>query len=229
MFRRVAVAAICFNLSCATAFQGIVSDEEILEKLEFNQERISSFRGMAKVYFSLNGKKGSVETLMLGNQAGDFRIETGNFFGVPLTAMTIWQDTLTYYIIPEEKIYIGKPAEKVATQVLPLGLTPEDVKGLMLFSRRTYTKLKRDRVFKIEFDTLNKDDRTGFYYPAGFKLSRSGTEEYVLVRWEAFDLNPPPFPSSLFQIQKPAQARLYYVVDRHVTPLLKGTDQDDAP
>jgi len=85
------IGLLFVTASCA-AFGNMASDVEIMEKLAFNQDKIKTVRGMGDIRFALNDKSGSVDAVILGERNGGFRLETGNHFGVPLMAMTIYEE-----------------------------------------------------------------------------------------------------------------------------------------
>lgn len=211
---------------CAPSLQNIISDTEVFEKLNHNAEKISSFRGMARVSFMLDQKKGVVEALVVADKKGNLRIETGNFFGVPLSAMTVQNHKLRYYVISEEKFYVGEPSEEIVSAVLPLGIGESDLRGLLFFSNETIQGFKKRRPFRLDIFKCRHEEKQNLFFPSGFRLTNEKTEEYVQLNWEEYDLNPPPFPGRVFQLKKPPQARLIvWGTTRRYSPVLKGYDE----
>ncbi len=217
---------VVFLSHCAPALHNIISDTEVLAKLSHNGEKISSFRGMGRVSFMLNHKQGAVEVLMAADKKGNLRIETGNFFGVPLSAMTIENQRLAYYVIPEEKFYVGEPSQKIIPSVLPLGIEERDLRGLIFFSKKTVEGFKKKKSFKLDIFKCRYDEKQNLFYPTGFRLTDKKTGEYLQINWEEYDLNPPAFPVKIFRLERPPQARLivWESTGKH-SPLLKGYDE----
>lgn len=211
---------------CAPSLQNIIEEAEVFEKLEHNAERISAFRGMGRVAFTLNQKNGVVEALMVADKKGNLRIETGNFFGVPLSAMTIRNHRLRYYVIPEEKFYVGEPSEKIVSSVLPLGIDEDDLRGLLFFSKKTVVSFKKRKPFKLDIFKCRHDEKQNLFFPSGFRLTNEKTGEYLQINWEEYDLNPPPFPPKVFQLERPPQAKLivWETVPKY-SPILQGYDE----
>ena len=210
--------------SCAS-LEGVVSDAELLSKLELNKEGVHSFRGSAYLSFSLNHKKGAVDFLILADSKGNLRMETGSFIGFPLSAMTIYQKKVTYYAIPEEKVYTG--GSSLVPQALPFHLTEEELRGLLFFSKKTYVDLKKREQFKLEVFGLKEDESTHFYYPSALRLTYLKTQEYITLRWDGVDLNPSAFSSALFKLDIPPQARIYQWKEGRMTPLLQGSEEEE--
>jgi len=213
-------------IHCAPSLQNIIQEAEVLEKLEHNAERISSFRGMGRVSFTLDQRNGVAEALIVADKKGNLRIETGNFFGVPLSAMTIQNHKLRYYVIPEEKFYVGEPSEKIVSSVLPLGIEESDLRGLLFFSKKTILDFKKRKPFKLDIFKCRHDEKQNLFFPSGFRLTNEKTGEYVQINWEEYDLNPPSFPSKVFQLEKPSQARLivWGTVPKY-SPILQGYEE----
>ncbi len=224
MLNFFSVFLFLLNLSCASMLKTVVSEGEVLEKLELNQNKITSFRGGATVDFSLNQKKGSVEVIVVAKNSGEIRLETGNFFGVPLTVLAIKQGKLSYYNISEEKIYVGE-AKNLSTVILPLRLSDHDLLGLLLFSKQTVLKLKKDPHFTLEFLGFKKDDEKNAFYPTALKLTNQKSKDFLEVSWEGYDFNPQNLSDELFQIKKPPQARIIYWKEGQTTPLLQGQEE----
>jgi len=224
--RRYRPLLILWFVTACASLSNVVPDTVVLEKLAMNKEGIHSMRGMGNIYFRLNNKKGSVDTVLLASKKGNLRLETGNHFGVPLMAMTIQNKKLSYYVIPEEKLYVGDAAE-LSTRVLPLGITEKDLPGLLFFSKETYLRFKKRAGYKIEFFEIELDTRSKMFYPKGFKITDVKTEEYIAVSWDAFDINPAPFSEALFQIKPGSQVRVYEWKGGKLTPAFQGFDEVD--
>lgn len=215
-----------FFTQCAPSFRDVISDEEVTEKLTHNAERIGSFRGMGRISFKLDQKEGTVELLIVADKKGNLRIETGNFLGVPLSAMTIQNRKLAYYVIPEEKFYVGEPSEKIVSSILPLQIEESDLRGLIFFSKNVVQGLKKRKPFKLEIFKCREDEKQNLFYPTGFRLTNEKREEYLEINWEEYDLNPPPFPEKIFKLEKPSQARLIpWGTAKQYSPMLKGYDK----
>lgn len=224
---RLFLLLFSFFLShCAPTLQNIISDSEVFAKLNHNGEKISSFRGMGRVSFRLGQKQGAVEVLIAADKKGNLRIETGNFFGAPLSAMTIQNQKLAYYVIPEERFYVGEPSEKIVSSVLPLQIEERDLRGLVFFSKETVEGFKKKKSFKLDIFKCRYEEKQDLFYPTGFRLTDEKTGEYLQIKWEEYDLNPPPFPVKIFRLERPPQARLivWGSTGKH-SPLLKGYDE----
>ncbi|MEK7790011.1 MAG: hypothetical protein AAB309_00110 [Deltaproteobacteria bacterium] len=217
---------LIFLPHCAPALHNIISNAEVLAKLNHNGEKISSFRGMGRVSFRLSQKEGAVEVLIVADKKGNLRLETGNFFGVPLSAMTIQNQKLAYYVISEEKFYIGEPSEKIVSSVLPLQIEERDLRGLIFFSKETVEGFKKKKSFKLDIFKCRYEEKQNLFYPIGFRLTDEKTGEYLQINWEEYDLNPSPFPAKIFRLERPPQARLmvWGTTEKH-SPLLKGYDE----
>ena len=215
---------LCFLcLSCAPTLQGVVSDADVLEKLSYNNEKIQSFRGMGKAYFSLKEGKGSLELIVVAKKPGDLRIETGNFFGVPLSVITTRENKMQYYDIPYEKFYEGKLDSRFLRAILPLNLNQKDLLGLLFFSQKTYEKMKASQKYRLEFIGIQKREKDRFYYPRELRLTNTHTEEFIHMGWEEFDLNPKALKPDLFWVQKPAYAtRIEIGGASRANPLFQG-------
>lgn len=211
---------------CACTTLGpLISQEELLEKLLLNQNKIHSFRGVAHVDFQLSGQKGSMEAVVIAEKEGDIRVETGNFFGVPLSVLTISKDKLMYYVMSEEKIYIGK-ASQMAQDILPLHITDQELLGLLLFSRSTVEKFMKHARLKVDFFSLVFQKDQKIYYPEAIKLTNTARDEYLEIRWEAYDINPSQLSKEHFSIDIPSQVRVYSWSRKKGMPLLQGYDTE---
>lgn len=229
MARILLCLVLMVSVSCASLQGYIASEQEVYEKLALNQGqgKVTSFRGVAEITFHLKDQKGSVEAIIIADQKGNLRVETANFFGVPLTVFSIYRGKVTYYIIPEEKIYIGLSSEAMPEKVLPFSLSEADLKGLIFFSKETYDKFKVHSRHKLQFYTFKKDEITDLYYPSGLKLTkRDNEDEFVRIEWDGYDLNPEKLPESLFKLEPPAQARIYAWDQVSIRPLLKGHSEE---
>jgi len=215
-------------IACGPSLQEVVKETELSPAFKHNQEKIHSFRGVARVFFSFGKKKGSVEVLVVSEKPDHLRMETGNFFGVPLSVLTIYQGKVTYYVIPEEKYYVGEAKEQVTQQFLPFELTEENIFGLIYFSQKTYDFFKHHKRFQLDFYEVKEKEELKLFYPRGFKLTDKKTKDTVEWRWDAYDLNPPKFSSMHFKIEKPAQARWIDLRGAHKTsPIFKGEEESE--
>ena len=197
-----------------------VTQEEVSKKLSLNKERISSLRTMGKAQFALKNLEGTVEILLLVEKKGNVRVETGNFFGVPLSALTIRNNRMQYYVISEEKIYQGDP-DQLLKAILPFDLTQKDFLGLLLFSGPTVRKFQKNERFELQFYPFKKEGE--LYYPQGLRLTDLKTDEYMEIQWGGIDINPAPFRSQHFKIIPPPQAQVIEWGEKKKTrPLFEG-------
>lgn len=214
---------IIFFISCSS-LHNVVSETKLSEALEKNQGKIRSFRGMGKASFSVNKQEGSVEILAIAEKSGRLRIETGTFFNIPLSILTVYEDKLSYYAISEEKYYVGKTSEDNMKYLLPLELTEKDLLGFLFFDKTTIDRFKQNKQYQLEFFELKKNEKQNLYYPEGLKITHVKNGDFLLLSWDEFDLNPSPFSKIHFQFKKPPQAMSIPLSSLRKVPLFKAQD-----
>ncbi len=219
-----------FLLACGPSLHDIIPEPDLLEKLQHNQEKITSFRGMGRASFSLQGQKGSVEILVVAQKPDQLRVETSHFLGYPLTTLTIHKGKLIYYVESYERYYVGKTGDPAAQKFLPFGLQEKDFLNILLFSKSAYEKFKNHSKYQLSFLDIQEDEKQKLFYPRGFRLSAKKDQEYVEIGWNQFDLNPQKFSARLFELEKPPQARrIELSSSQKVIPIFKGEEPEDLP
>lgn len=183
--------------------------------MDQNQEKIKSLRGMARVYFSLPEGKGTVEAIAVVQKPRSLRLETGNFFGFPLTAFTLRQNAFEYYVIPEEKVYVGSLKDVSFNHIFPFSIDIQDLMNIFLFSKKS---LKHPKTYKLHF--MRIEQRGNLYYPLEMRMTDASLNHFIHWTWQEVELNPKALSKEVFELKKPKHARVVPLPTQKTVPMI---------